>query len=110
MLTLAISAGLGMTCFVVLIAVIHVYEDHMDVLDRLAAGGLAGSFLLTTPALFWPTPFDSWSFNLSRLFLTVIIVKRYGVPMWWAWAGRKRQRRQIAESGARLTDRLRSKL
>ena len=110
---LVFSAILGAIVFVSCIGALLVFPERFDRLDRLAVGGLAGAMLLTTPALWLPTPFDPWSFNLSRSFLAMICVKRFAVPVVWDWFGRRRQKPQIQQSAGRvsgLRDRLGDKL
>ncbi len=101
MIWLAISCILGLISAASLFLAGAVYSHRMDWLDRLAVGGLAGSLLMTTPALFFPTPFDGWSFALSRSFLCVLLVKRFLVPVLVCYAGRKRQAQQMDRSGLR---------
>jgi len=109
-LTLLLSAALGtivaVSCFVAVIR----HEDRYDWIDRLCLAGLGGSMLLTTPAIFWTTPFDAWSFNLSRAFLAGIFLKRFIYPWWVEHQGTKRQGRAVSEAlgrqrGAGLHDR-----
>jgi len=104
-----LSALLGgivaLSCFVAVIR----YEDRYDWIDRLCLAGLGGSMILTTPAIFWATPFDAWSFNLSRAFLAGIFIKRFLYPWWVEHQGAKRQSRAVSEAlsrrGALLHDR-----
>lgn len=97
-IALAISAGLGAIVAASCIAAVILNEDRYDWLDRLCVAGLGTSMLLTTPALFFVTPLDAWSFNLSRAFLAGICAKRFLLPLIWRWRGEERQRRQISDA------------
>lgn len=111
MITALINVALGVIVFVSLVGASLRFQDRLDWLDRLALCGLAGSMLMTTPSLFIAhTPFDGWSFNLSRGFLAVICVRRFFLPIIWESIGERRNRDQAAQSAARLHDRLDMKL
>lgn len=101
-----INVFLGAIVFVSLVGASIRFQDRLDWFDRLTLCGLAGSMLMTTPALFIEhTPFDGWSFNLSRAFLAVICVRRFFLPIIWEHIGAKRQRDQLNQSAARMYDR-----
>ena len=80
-----LSVLLAVIVFVCLVGAVMKYGERMDQWDRLGLGGLAGSMLMTTAAIFVPnSPFNDWSFGLSRFFLAVICVKRFGIPIFWS--------------------------
>lgn len=111
MLPAYLNAFLGAVVFVcAVLAVLH-YQDELDALDRFILAGLAGSMLIVTPAL-WDqhSPFEGWSFNVSRAFLAAYFLKRFFVPVVWKWKARSREDLQISQSGIRLADKLRRKL
>lgn len=106
MISALINVTLGAVVFVSLVSASIRFQDRLDWFDRLTLCGLAGSMLMTTPALFIDhTPFDGWSFNLSRAFLAVICVRRFFMPIIWEAIGDHRQGRQISQSAARMHDR-----
>lgn len=106
MLPLIISTFLGLVIFTSLILAVLNYQDELDVMERVILAGLAGSMLLTTPALWMVgTPFDGWSFNLSRGFLTAYCVKRFFVPVLLKWRYDRRHKEQVNQSAARMHDR-----
>lgn len=101
------SALLGAIVIASLVTAAWTYQDRLDAWDRFLMCGLAGSMLMTTPAIWIDhTPFDGWSFNLSRAFLAGFCVKRFVVPVIWEFKGRKRRAQHL--SG--LHDRMRDKL
>lgn len=99
-----LSAILGTAIGISVLGALVVFEERFDGLDRLCLGGLAGAMFLTTPALFWPTPFDAWSFNLSRGFLAVITVRRFAVPAIMALHSRHRGVRNATARRHRYRD------
>lgn len=107
-LTLSVILGLGIAAS--LIAALLIYEDRLDGWDRLFISGFAGSMVMTTPGLFLNTPFDAWAYVVARAFLAGILIKRYGIPVVWAWAGDHRQRDQTRQSSLRNTDRMRDRM
>jgi len=111
MLPVYINAGLGLIIFVCCVLAVLNYQDELDALDRFILAGIAGSMIIVTPAL-WDThsPFDGWSYNVSRAFFAAFFVKRMLLPVLWKWKARAREDIQIAQSGARLADRMRHKL
>lgn len=111
MISALINVFFGAIVFVSLVSASIRFQDRLDWFDRLTLCGLAGSMLMTTPSLFFNhTPFDGWSFNLSRGFLATICVRRFFMPIIWEAIGEKRQRAQRSQSAARLHDRLDMKL
>lgn len=106
-LPLILSSLFGLIIFgCILLAVLN-YQDELDTLERFILAGFAGSMLLTTPALWMVTPFDGWSFNLSRGFLTAYCIKRFLVPVILKWRYDKRHRDQVVQSTARMHDKRR---
>lgn len=106
-----LNASMGAVVFVcAVLAVLH-YQDEMDALERFILAGIAGSMLIVTPGL-WDrhSPFDGWSYNVSRAFFAAYFVKRFFVPVVWKWRAKAREDLQISQSGARLADRLHRKL
>lgn len=95
---LIISAILGAIVAASCVTAVIMNEDRYDWLDRLCIAGLGTSMLLTTPALFFVTPLDAWSFNLSRAFLAGIFAKRFLLPLVWRWQGDRRQQRAIQDA------------
>lgn len=111
MITALINVVLGAVVFVSLVGASIRFQDRLDWFDRMALCGLAGSMLMTTPALFiHNTPFDGWAFNLSRFFLAVICVRRFFMPIIWEHLGERRNHNQVLQSGKRIHDRLDMKL
>jgi len=106
-----LNAALGAVIFVGAILAVHNYQDEMDAFDRFVLAGIAGSMLIVTPAL-WDShsPFDGWSYNVSRAFFAAFFVKRFIVPVVWKWKARAREDIQLAQSGRRMADRLHRKL
>lgn len=99
--TLGLSAFLGVIVAFCCFAACLKNEDRYDMWDLTFLGGLGGTMLLTTPAIFWATPFDAWSFNLSRFFLAGLLVKRIVFPIYQTWQGNKRIRKAYGEAGLR---------
>lgn len=98
----------GLAIFVSIMLAVITYQDEIDALERFILAGFAGSMLLTTPALWMAdTPFDGWSFYVSRGFLAAFCVKRFFVPVLTKWRGDRRQQGQVSQSAARLHDRRR---
>jgi hypothetical protein len=106
-----LNTFLGAVVFVCAIAAVLHYQDELDALDRFILAGIAGSMLIVTPAL-WDShsPFEGWSFNLSRAFLAAYFLKRFAVPVVWKWRAKPRQDGQISQSTARLVDKMHHKL
>lgn len=95
----------GLIIFLSVIVAVLVYQDEIDAFERFILAGFAGSMLLTTPALWMAdTPFDGWSFYVSRGFLAVFCFKRFAIPVIMKWKGERRQREQILQSASRLHD------
>lgn len=98
---------LGAIIFVCIVVAVLNYQDELDVVERFVLAGFAGTMLLTTPSLWMSTPFDVWSFNLSRGFLAAYFVKRFAIPVVLKWRYDRRHRDQVRESTARMLDRRR---
>ena len=96
----------GLVIFLSVIVAVLVYQDEIDAFERFILAGFAGSMLLTTPALWMAdTPFDGWSFYVSRGFLAVFCFKRFAIPVFIKWAYHRREADQIRQSSARMHDR-----
>jgi hypothetical protein len=105
---LIVSTLFGLVIFGSIMLAVLNYQDELDTLERVILAGFAGSMLLTTPALWMVgTPFDGWSFNLSRGCLTAYCVKRFFVPVLLKWRYDRRHRDQVSQSAARMHDRRR---
>lgn len=96
----------GAIIFCSLVLAVLVYEDEFDTWDRVIMAGLGASMLLTTPALWMAdSPFNGWSFYVSRGFLAAFCLKRFAFPVFLKFLYHRRENRQILESGRRLVDR-----
>lgn len=73
------NALMAWTSTAIIVTVLLGHAERLSLWQRLGLAMMGAGFLMSTPPLFFEhTPFDIWSFSVTRIGATVYLIGMYG--------------------------------